>query len=200
MAFDGDLPDVAIHDLVIHPRENELVLGTHGRSIFIGDVSLLQQLTPELQAKELHLFSLNETTRSSRWGNNNWNRWRGFNEPEMTLSFYSKSVGKVNVKVLSEKGITLQQMELEADKGLNFATYDFTFNEDVKDDYLAELKESAKEGDEEIELEASDNEKWYLQAGKYTVEISSGSTTVSEELNIKAPKGKKPRAPNKKTP
>jgi photosystem II stability/assembly factor-like uncharacterized protein len=35
-----------VHDLSIHPREQELIVGTHGRGIFIADISGLQALTP----------------------------------------------------------------------------------------------------------------------------------------------------------
>src|SRR5205807_2455453 len=39
------LPTVAVHDLVVHPRERELVIATHGRGIYVMDVRPLQQLT-----------------------------------------------------------------------------------------------------------------------------------------------------------
>jgi hypothetical protein len=38
------LPTVPVHDLKIHPREHELIAGTHGRSIWIADIAPLQQL------------------------------------------------------------------------------------------------------------------------------------------------------------
>ena len=42
--FMNGLPTVPVHDLKIHPRESEIIAGTHGRSIFVADISLLQQL------------------------------------------------------------------------------------------------------------------------------------------------------------
>jgi photosystem II stability/assembly factor-like uncharacterized protein len=39
----SNLPTTSVHDLVVHPRENELVIGTHGRSVYVLDVSTLQQ-------------------------------------------------------------------------------------------------------------------------------------------------------------
>ena len=40
---------VAVHDIIVHPEENDLILGTHGRSIWVlDDVGFLQQLTPEI--------------------------------------------------------------------------------------------------------------------------------------------------------
>ena len=37
MSLCNSLPTTAVHDLVVHPRENELVIGTHGRSVYILD-------------------------------------------------------------------------------------------------------------------------------------------------------------------
>ncbi|HJR58462.1 MAG TPA: hypothetical protein VJ813_03655 [Vicinamibacterales bacterium] len=54
----ANLPTVPVHDLTIHPRENDLVLGTYGRGIFIGDITHLQELSDEILAKPLHLFAV----------------------------------------------------------------------------------------------------------------------------------------------
>ncbi len=35
----NNLPTTSVHDLFVHPRDNELVIGTHGRSVFVMDVS-----------------------------------------------------------------------------------------------------------------------------------------------------------------
>ena len=44
-----------VHDLAIHPREQELIVGTHGRGIYIADISGLQALTPSVLAEDAHL-------------------------------------------------------------------------------------------------------------------------------------------------
>ena len=49
----GDFPNVPVRDIVVHPRESDLVLATHGRGIWIvDDISPLRQLTPEILAKD----------------------------------------------------------------------------------------------------------------------------------------------------
>jgi photosystem II stability/assembly factor-like uncharacterized protein len=53
-----DLPTISVHDLVIHPRENDLVVGTHGRGVFITDISPLQEYTSEMTSADLHLFEV----------------------------------------------------------------------------------------------------------------------------------------------
>ncbi|MBD3412869.1 MAG: hypothetical protein GF421_00360 [Candidatus Aminicenantes bacterium] len=52
-----NMPTVAFHDLRIHPRDHDLIAGTHGRGIWIlDDISPLQQLTKEILSSEAHLF------------------------------------------------------------------------------------------------------------------------------------------------
>ena len=53
-----DMPTVAVHDLVIHPRDNDLIAATHGRSLWIlDDITPLQQLTPAVLAADAHAFT-----------------------------------------------------------------------------------------------------------------------------------------------
>ncbi len=54
----NNMPNVPIHDLVIHPREDDLVVATYGRSFWIADISVLQELTPAVVASEEHLFKI----------------------------------------------------------------------------------------------------------------------------------------------
>ncbi|MCC6317311.1 MAG: hypothetical protein IT361_06410 [Gemmatimonadaceae bacterium] len=50
------LPVVPVYDLKVHPRDRELIAGTHGRGIMVLDVAPLQQLTPAVIAKRSHVF------------------------------------------------------------------------------------------------------------------------------------------------
>ena len=54
--FMSGLPTVPVHDLKIHPRDRELIAGTHGRSIYVVDISALQQMTPATMARKVHFF------------------------------------------------------------------------------------------------------------------------------------------------
>ena len=58
----ANLPTVAVHDLTVHPRENDLVLGTYGRGLFVGDITHLQQLTPSVVQSPLHVFDIEPRT------------------------------------------------------------------------------------------------------------------------------------------
>lgn len=56
--LEANLPTVPVHDLKIHPRENDLVLGTYGRAVWVGDISELRELTPEVLERDFHLFDI----------------------------------------------------------------------------------------------------------------------------------------------
>jgi photosystem II stability/assembly factor-like uncharacterized protein len=49
---------VTVHDLVIHLRDRELLVGTHGRSVYVIDVAPLEELTAEIAGSPAHLFAV----------------------------------------------------------------------------------------------------------------------------------------------
>jgi photosystem II stability/assembly factor-like uncharacterized protein len=73
--FRNGFPTVAVQDMVIHPRDHDLVAGTHGRSIWIlDDITPLQQFTPEVRAATAHLF---EQRVATLWENTSRGGQRG---------------------------------------------------------------------------------------------------------------------------
>ena len=54
----NNLPTIPVHDLVIHPRENDLVVGTHGRGFYITDITPLQEINKDLLNQDVHLFKI----------------------------------------------------------------------------------------------------------------------------------------------
>jgi hypothetical protein len=58
------LPDVAVRDLLIHPRDGDLVAGTHGRSIWIlDDISPLRQMAADVMASAMRVLDNRVATR-----------------------------------------------------------------------------------------------------------------------------------------
>ena len=50
--FMTGLPTVPVHDLKIHPRDHELIAGTHGRSIWIVDIAPLEQMVDSMRGND----------------------------------------------------------------------------------------------------------------------------------------------------
>jgi len=79
------LATVAVYDVVIHPRDRDVILGTHGHGIYVlDDISALEQWRPALAAKAAHLFTQRQATvweDMSRSGQMGDNTYAGQNPP-----------------------------------------------------------------------------------------------------------------------
>ena len=172
-AFAKGLPAVAVHDLKIQKRDNHLLVGTHGRSIYKADLTPIQNLD---STKNLQLFDIASQQFSRRWGNT-FSKWLAPFEPEITIGYYSGNASKYTLAIKSKSGKVLQSMPLETVAGLNYATYDLTITEKGK-------KTLEKENDA-IRIAKQRNGKYYLPKGTYTVVIESGGIAESKILEIK---------------
>ncbi|SDG61920.1 BNR/Asp-box repeat-containing protein [Flavobacterium omnivorum] len=66
--FSNGIPNVAVHDLVIQKKVKDLVVGTHGRSIYKVNLEQVQQLSDKVIAENLHVFELKKIKKSREWG------------------------------------------------------------------------------------------------------------------------------------
>ncbi len=104
--FMNGLPTVRIDDILVHPRDNDLIVGTHGRSIWIiDDVTPLQQLSEKITSADVTLF---QPRNAIAWANDSHvpqiggqKVFRGENPQRGTaISYYLKSVPAGDVKVM----------------------------------------------------------------------------------------------------
>ena len=166
--FSKGLPNVAVHDVVIQTEAKDLLLGTHGRSIYKTDITELQQMNTTKMSDALTLFKVDDIRHSSRWGSS-WGRWYDAFEPEIEIAFYSNASEEKTIQILSEKGTLLNQITMNADKGFNYTNYDVTLTEKGR---KALLKENTS-----IEIDKSKNDKYYLPKGLYTIQIDDKKTS-----------------------
>ncbi len=192
------LPNVSIHDLVIHPRENELVVGTHGRSIYIADIKSLQALTAEMLAKNLFVNDLQSIT----YNNNNWGRmFDKYSDPEerkYPINYFVKTAGKLILKVQTEDGVILKTLEEDAEAGLNTLNYNQTIDETQKEAYEKFLNSNKKSEEKDIRLTPADDKKIYLKPGKYQLLFEINGEKLIKSLEIKAPEKRVRRSLNPK--
>lgn len=181
MAMNGGLPNAPVHDVVVQKREKDLLVGTHGRSIFKADISPVQALKSAVLEEELYVFEIPNKRYSGRWGNGS--RWFKSDPPEASIPFYSNK--NRSVEVLVKAGdIILKKIKIEAEKGINFATFDLTFDESKKSKYESWLKENAKD-EKEIKLKKGRlDEKWYVRKGSYEIEVKAGTKKSMNTLKI----------------
>jgi photosystem II stability/assembly factor-like uncharacterized protein len=142
----GDMPTQPIHDLKIHPREADLIVATHGRGAYIADVKPLQEITPEVLAKDVHLFAVEAKV---RWvgrdrRESSSSNFSGESEPPGLAIFYLlKAKPKEGVKVQVFAGtMLLNEIAGSTDVGLNSVTW----NMSGRRERTPEEKKAAQEG------------------------------------------------------
>jgi hypothetical protein len=99
------MPTQPVHDLQIHPREHELIVATHGRGIFITDISALEEMSDKVLGQDFYLFDVPSKV---KWVNRRDNvaasiNYAGQSAPNgMMINYYLKGPvqGDVVVKVM----------------------------------------------------------------------------------------------------
>ncbi len=165
MLMNNNLPAAAVHDLVIHPRDNDLIVGTHGRSIYIANVEHLQKITNEIIKKEIFIFEIPEIKKQGNWGNKEWSKWLGFFEPKQEFVFYANKDGNAKIKIETEDNLILNEINFDFKKGLNYVNYDLTIME--------KFKKNLKKDKKNFFIKKSDNGKFYIPEGKYFLKIEN---------------------------
>jgi photosystem II stability/assembly factor-like uncharacterized protein len=179
--FSNEMPKVAVHDAVVQSKAKEVIIGTHGRSIYKMDSSKVQELTNEILAKSIHLYKVNDRTKSDRWGSQSY-AWEKPSEPSTEIWLYSNEDGMVNLIITNESGLMVHTQKVSVTKGLNSITYDYSV--------AKEVAEKWNKKDKNINIKAADNNKFYLPVGKYKLVISKDKTSENSTFEITAPKKK----------
>jgi photosystem II stability/assembly factor-like uncharacterized protein len=169
-AFSNNLPNVAVHDLVIQPTAKHLIVATHGRSLYKADITALQTMNADVISKSTHIFKVNNIRKNRNWGRS-WSQWRTAYEPEVTIPFYSNSNRKSTVAIY-HNDIKVNEMQIDAAKGYNEANFDLTFSKKG-------LK-SFEKANKKTKIRAAQNGANYLPKGKYTIKVDD--TTSKFEI------------------
>ena len=129
--FTHGFPTVPVDDLVIHPRDNDLVVGTHGRAIYVlDDVSSLSGLTAEVAAADLHLFPPRSASIIQRWKHESYSAQRAFVGPNppagAILTYHVKTASKAPpaVTIRDASGVVVREFPGTATAGLNRVVWD----------------------------------------------------------------------------
>jgi hypothetical protein len=126
--FKGNrFPAVAVRDLAFQPRENDLILATHGRGVWIvDDITPLRDLTPDLLKQEAAFVSARPVQQriegSGGWANGDA-AFVGDNPPDAAvITYYQRSrhlFGKLKLEVLDASGRVIDELPASKRPGLN---------------------------------------------------------------------------------
>jgi len=123
----GRFPAVAVRDLAVQPRDNDLVLATHGRGIWIvDDITPLRQLTPELIARDAAFVSarpVQQRIEAQGGWVNGAAAFIGENpQAGAVITYYQRTrqlFGKLKIQVLDADGKVLDELPASTRRGLS---------------------------------------------------------------------------------
>jgi hypothetical protein len=125
--FEGEVPKVPIYEMVIHPTENDLVIGTHGRGVLIlDDITPLRLLTDEVILSEVTIFpSAPYTITNPRfsYGISGDHEFRGRNpSSSAVITYYLKKrhvFGDMSMEIFNSAGELVKTLPAGKNKGIN---------------------------------------------------------------------------------
>ncbi len=113
----ANLPTVPIYDILVHPRTGDLILGTHGRSIWIlDDARPIADWTPAIANEAVHVFPARPVTQYLFWEDfSNWaqGEYAGQNPSDGALISYSlgRAVPSVRITVTAPDGRVVRTLD-----------------------------------------------------------------------------------------
>jgi len=183
---EGSLPTVAVDDIQLHPREKDIVLGTHGRSIWVlDDGSPLGQLTPAVLSEDLHLFATEPAKpRTFREAGGVWSE-RFFAAPNppmgarITYWLREHTDEKVSIAIEDGKGNAVRELAGGGRAGMNRLVWD------LQPDEPQRLPDR----------DADVGHKAFVPAGEYKVTVTCGKSKASGTIRVlESPDARKKRS------
>ena len=173
-----EFPNVAVRDIVVHPRESDLVLATHGRGIWIvDDITPLRKLTPEMLAQEA-AFVPGKPTQQRLEANGGWAEGNAtFIGPDPAdaalITYYQKKrhiFGKMKIEIFDDQNKLIDTVPANSRRGLSRVEWPMR----VKAPRVPAAATAA--------FEASQGPR--VVPGTYTVKMTRGKETYTTPLVV----------------
>jgi photosystem II stability/assembly factor-like uncharacterized protein len=174
----SSFPSVAVRDLVVHPRESDLVLATHGRGIWIiDDISPLRALTPDLMAKTAALIegapAVQYIQSNGGWAEGD-ESFAGPSRPtDAFIDYYQKGrhiFGDLKIEIFDQDGKLVDTVPGSKHRGLNRAIWSMQLKAPIVPPAASALF-SAAQGPRVL-------------PGTYTIKMTKGDQVYTEPLKV----------------
>ena len=144
---------------MVHPRDNELVVATHGRSIYVIDVKPWQKLSA---IPGLKVYDPQKITHSEQWGERRY-AWSKLTQPSMDIWYFIAQDGdEVEVDIVNEQGNTIRSLTASGKAGFHKVTWDLQ-------SIIKKRKASTKQ---------------YVPAGTYQAKFSRGDIQQGAKIEV----------------
>lgn len=177
--FTKNMPSVAIHFIDLHPKTNDLVMGTHGRGVIIlDDISPLRHLNPEVLEKDVHFFETEPFTMVEQSGFSgsfgSETQFVGQNRSTSArIVYYLKkrhTFGKMEMEIQDLTGNKITTLSPGKSKGINVVNWGYTSE-------APKMAESKK-------LSFAGFTAKRVPAGTYKVVLTKGKNTYEHQIEV----------------
>lgn len=169
----GELPTVAVDDIAIHPRDHDLVIATHGRSLYIvDDIGPLEHLTVAEMGKDVVLFPIQDAEGffpNPGWVDNAGTAiYRGANPPAgAIINYYVKEYkgDQLKISIANAAGRTVANLSAVDAPGIGRLIWDLKPTKDLLNSYGGEGQK-------------------FVASGEYTVTLSRGKSKLTQKVRV----------------
>ena len=188
--MNNNMPNIPVHDLAVHPRENDLILGTYGRDFWITNIGPLQELTDAVLAEDAHLFSIKPTVQRVIWsfGANDYlfgqRHLQTQNEPNgMVIRYYLKAAGTggASIMVADASGQEVARLQGSVIAGINTVVWNTRLTGRAGGAGTAARGGGATRGGAGIDTLAP--------LGDYMISLTVGGKTLTQKATIAKTQG-----------
>jgi photosystem II stability/assembly factor-like uncharacterized protein len=207
----GHIPTVAVRDLAIHPRDNDLILATHGRGIWIvDDITPLRHLTPDLGSQEAAFVTARPVQQRIE-AQGGWPggaaAFAGDNPATgAVITYYQQKrhmFGKLKLQIISADGKVVGELPASTRRGLNRVVWTMHLNPPhvppavqlaqagtqgpraLPGTYTVRLEKNGKTYDTQITIGLDSRVKWSLEDRRAQYEAAMQVHTLfNDESNL----------------
>lgn len=170
--LNSNLPTVAVHEFALHPTAGEIVAATHGRSLWLLDVTPLRQITKRVLDAPAYLYQPNSAIHwrpEPQRGGDGARQFHGENPAGGAQVYYSlkEPARQISLKITDPAGETIRELEADGKPGLHHVTWDLR--------RTPEESQRGRRGPRRGRL---------VPSGKYVVELTVDRQTLRQDLTV----------------
>ncbi len=178
------LPTTHVDDLVIHPREKDLVIGTHGQSIWIlDDTKPLAEWTPDVSAAAAHVFSVPRATIFNYRKDTSYRgqaEFHGTNPVDGALITYTLGPGRgaATLRISNASGRLVQELIVPSDPGIHRVNWDLRHS-------ILNRPQVWIPHDDSLLARPIDPRGPWVSPGAYTVTLEARDATFTQTVEVR---------------
>lgn len=178
MRLTNNLPPVAVHDVVIQSQAKHLLVGTHGRSIYMTDIAAFQQLNDSIAGLNLYVFDGQQSMLQRNWTSDGI-EWSA----PSTIGWFSKTAQQVTIEVLSSQdGVPWISILDTSAVGMNYTSFNGVVDSVATENYISYVKE--KTDGKLMEQYSLAAQRAVLLPGEYYIRMTSLEGRVVQKFTV----------------